>query len=146
MVVQKFVQLLLSLSSAIDHIRNSQMQELQQHKDIARLRTEAEYARESHKEIEILQTEISVMHERLRRLDPTGPHIYGQYTSRLAQQQTQQQASGQAPAPFLPPMNSAPPSHQQQQAHQQHYSQMPPPGAMQGVEYGGMQRPAYEMR
>lgn len=125
------------------------MNERNLHNEMTRLRADSEYARESHKENEMLQTEISVMHERLRRLDPTGSHIYGQYTSRLAQQQTQQQAAqqvnGQPPAPYaLPPMNSAPPQHQ---THPSHYNQIAQPGAMQGVEYGGAaHRPSYDMR
>lgn len=115
--------------------------------EVSRLRHDAEYARESQKEVEMLKSELNLMHERLRRTDPTGAHIYGQYTARLAQQQTQQQTQQQANAPSapyaLPPMNSAPPQHQ---SHQQHYPQMPPPGAMQGVEYGGAHRSSYDMR
>lgn len=122
------------------------MQEHNVRAEMQRLRQDADFARESHKENKLLQTEIEVMQERLRRLDPTSQHIYGQHTARLAQQQTQQQSNGQHAAPYsLPPMNSAPPQ-PQQQSHQQHYPQMPPPGAMQGVEYGANQRSSYEMR
>ena len=134
-------------SKAIDYIRNSQMQEGRMHQEMNRLRQEAEYARESHKEIDLLHAEINAMHERLRAQDPTGPHIYGQYTSRLAQQQTQQRVNGAPAAPYsLPPMNAASAQHQQQHPPPQHYSHMAPAGAMQGVEYGGPQRSSYEMR
>lgn len=121
------------------------MSERQLHTELTRLRAEADYARESHKENDALQTEISVMHDRLRRLDPAGPHIYGQYTARLAQQQTQQQVNGQPAAPYsLPPVNA--PTQQQQQHQHQVYNPMPPPGAMQGVEYGIPSRSSYERR
>jgi len=101
-----------------------------------RVRNEAEYARECHKENEQLRTEICVMHERLRRLDPSMPHIYGQYTSQLTQQQSQ--ANGQPAQMALPPMNRPAPQSQ--------YAPMQAPGAMQGVEYGVAQRSSYEMR
>ncbi|KAL1305704.1 hypothetical protein AAFC00_007294 [Neodothiora populina] len=135
------------LTKAIEYIRTNQMQERNLHGEMTRLRADADFARESLKENDSLRTEIQVMHERLRRLDPAGQHIYGQYTSRLAQQQTQQQSNGAHPAPYaLPPMNSAPPPPQHQQP-PQHYGQIqPPPGAMQGVEYGASQRSSYEMR
>jgi len=99
---------------------------------MTRLRTEAEYAREYHKENEQLRTEICVMHERLRRLDPNMTHIYGQYTSQLTQQQNQ--ANGQPAQIGLPPMHHA------------QYAQVPPPAAMQGVEYAVAPRTSYEMR
>lgn len=76
------------------------------------------------------------MHERLRRLDPGTSHIYGQYTSQLAQHQTQ--VNGQHSQVSLPPMHAS--AQQQQQ-----YSGVQAPGQMQGVEYGG-RRPSYEMR
>lgn len=105
---------------------------------LSQISTEAEYAREYQKENDQLRTEICVMHERLRRLDPSMPHIYGQYTSQLTQQQ-HSHANGQAPHPGLPPMGHPP---------QHHYAPMPPPpGAMQGVEYGAPPpRSSYEMR
>jgi len=109
------------------------------HSELMRARSEAEYAREYHKENEQLRTEICVMHERLRRYEPTMPHVYGQYTSQLTQQQTQ--ANGQpAQQMALPPMNHHAP--------QQQYAPMQVAGAMQGVEYGGAgaQRPGFEMR
>jgi len=106
------------------------------HNELMRARNDAEYAREYHKENEQLRTEICVMHERLRRYEPNMPHVYGQYTSQLTQQQTQ--ANGQPTQMALPPMNHHAPQSQ--------YASMPAPGAMQGVEYGGAQRPSYEMR
>lgn len=122
------------LTKAIDHIQKSQMQERNMHNELMRARGEAEYARESYKENEQLRTEICVMHERLRRLDPSMPHIYGQYTSQLTQQQTQ--ANGQAPQMGMPAAGS-------HHAPQAPYAPMPPPAAMQGVEYGVAQRPNY---
>ena len=124
--------------TAIDHLRNQQVQERAMHAELHRLRSNEELARDSHKENELLRTEICVMHERLRRLDPSTPHIYGQYTSQLTQHQSQ--ANGQAPPHMgLPPVSShmAP----------SHYNQMPPPpsSAMQGVEYAA-HRPTYELR
>lgn len=122
--------------TAIEYIQKNQAQERTFATEVSRLRAEADYAREAQKENELLRTEVCVMHERLRRLDPASPHIYGHYTSQLTQHQSQ--ANGQPAQVSLPPMNTtAPPSQQ--------YNGMPPPAAMQGVEYG-MSRPSYEMR
>lgn len=109
------------------------MQERSLHGELTRLRQEAEYARESHKENELLRTEVHVMHERLRRLDPSQPHIYGQYTSQLAQQPMH--VNGQPTQMSLPPMSTA--------VSQQQYNAMPPPAQMQGVEYGAAVRAGY---
>ncbi|GAB7342493.1 hypothetical protein MBLNU457_g0688t1 [Dothideomycetes sp. NU457] len=125
------------LSKAIEHIKNVQASEHNMRNRLSQISTEAEYAREYQKENDQLRTEISIMHERLCRMDPSMPHIYGQYTSQMTQQHSH--ANGQAPRTGLPPM-SHPPQH--------HYAPMPPPpGAMQGVEYGAPPpRSSYEMR
>lgn len=109
------------------------MNERSLHGEVSRLRQESEYARESQKENELLRTEVHVMHERMRRLDPSQPHIYGQYTSQLAQQS---HANGQPAQMSLPPMSTAVQQPQQ-------YNAMPPPAQMQGVEYGGQVRAGY---
>jgi len=105
------------------------------HSQVNRLKDDASYARESQKENELLRTEICVMHERLRRLDPGTPHIYGHYTSQLTQHQSQ--SNGQHSQMPLPPMHTG--------GAQAHYNGMPPAAAMQGVEYAPA-RPSYEMR
>ncbi|KAJ9627126.1 hypothetical protein H2203_003587 [Taxawa tesnikishii (nom. ined.)] len=121
------------LTKAIDYIRQSQINERSLQNEVGRLRQESEFARDSAKENELLRTEILVMHERLRRLEPNNPHMYGQYTSQLTQNQAQ--ANGQPPPFSLPPMNSVAP--------QQQFNSMAPSVAMQGVEYGAPSHGAY---
>lgn len=125
----------LTCTLAIDYIRSTQMQERTLHGELSRLRNDAEYARESHRENELLRTEAGIMHERLRRLDPSTPHVYGQYTSQLTQQIQQQQSNGQQTSISLPPINSSVSSAQ--------YGSMPHSAPMQGVEYGASARSGY---
>lgn len=124
---------------AIDYIRSTQHQERQLHGEVQRLQRDSEYVREAQKENDMLRTEIQVMHQHLRRLDPNAPHVYGHFTSSLAQTQTPQQpqTNGSGPGISLPPLNhaggngAAPPAASQFGA-----PQPSAPGAMQGVEYG----------
>lgn len=69
------------------------------------------------------------MHQTLKRLDPNGPHVYGQYTGHLNQQPN---GSGGI---SLPPLN--PPSRHDERGFADRGAPPPPPAAMQGVEYGG---------
>lgn len=116
---------------AIDHIRSSQQQEHRLQHEVNRLRADVDYARDTQKENEMLKSEVQVMHEHLRRLDPNGTHVYGQFSSRINQGQDQSRQPNGSSGISLPPLN--PPNSSN--------SQHPPygssgPGAMQGVEYG----------
>jgi hypothetical protein len=75
----------------------------------------------------MLKTEVQVMHQNLRRLEPNAPHVYGHYTSQLSTH-PQPQPNGVSGI-SLPPLNSAQGSAP--------FSNVAPPAAMQGVEYGG---------
>ncbi|KAF2152982.1 hypothetical protein K461DRAFT_285887 [Myriangium duriaei CBS 260.36] len=137
------------LSKAIDYIRGSRDQERAFHEEIARLRGDLEYARDLHKDNEALRTEICVMHERLRRMEPATPHIYGAYTSQLSQQT---QPGGQPPQQHhghhvgsLSTMGGSH-SHQPHHAHAGPYSSISQSAPMQGVEYALPTRPSYEVR
>src|ERR1700761_3487590 len=92
---------------AIDYIRSSQHQEQRLQQELIRLQRDTDYSRDAQKENELLKTEMSVMHQNLRRLDPSNPHIYGQYTSHLsgAQQPQAPQTNGTSGI-SLPPLNS----------------------------------------
>ncbi|TKX25615.1 helix-loop-helix DNA-binding domain-containing protein 2 [Elsinoe australis] len=124
------------LSKAIDYIRSTREQERHLHEELQRQRRDLEYARELQKDNEQLRTEVHVMQERLRRLEPNNPHIYGAYTSHLTQQQGQP-AAQQQHISALPPMHSSHP-------HPNTYA--PQSGSMQGVEYALPARPSYEVR
>lgn len=126
------------LTKAIDYIRSTQSAERSMHNEIQRLQRDAEYARDAHKENEMLKTEIQVMHQHLRRLDGSAPHVYGHYTSQLNQQPHSQTngnsgislpplANGPSAAPLQPSFGSSIPPHG-------------PSAPMQGVEYGGYAR------
>ncbi|KAF4551013.1 Helix-loop-helix DNA-binding domain-containing protein 2 [Elsinoe fawcettii] len=128
------------LSKAIDYIRSTRDQERHLHDEVQRLRRDVEYARELQKENEQLRTEVCVMQERLRRVEPNNPHIYGAYTSHLTQQQSQPNGQQQQHISALPPVL---PSHQHQQ-HPHAYAGHAAP--MQGVEYALPTRPSYEVR
>ena len=137
-ITSRVLSIVLSLTwpLAIEYIKTNQMAERNLHGEMSRLRAEADYARDAHKENELLRNELCLLHERLRQLDPSQPHIYGQYTSQLSSQQNQ--ANGQLARMPLPPINAAVPQPQ--------YTAMAPAAAMQGVEYGAPMRQAYEMR
>ena len=100
--------------------------------ELAKLRSEAEYARRVREENEMLRNELHLVWEHLRRADPSSPHVYGSTTNMLAQHQTR--------TPSAP--NTLPPLQQHQQPPPppppQQWSAPPPPSAMQGVEFGGM--------
>ncbi|KAK3724873.1 hypothetical protein LTR37_000921 [Vermiconidia calcicola] len=122
---------------AIDYIRSCQHQEQRLQHEVGRLQRDMEYSRDAQKENDMLKTEVQVMHQHLRRLDPSNPHVYGHFTSQLSQQAPGQQApqtngtSGIALPPLNPPGSSG--GHPN---HQPAYTSGPPPGAMQGIEYG----------
>lgn len=121
------------LTKAIDYIKNTQHTERTLHSEMQRLQRDADYARDTHKENEMLKTELSVMHQHLRRLDGSGPHVYGHFSSQLANQSASQ-SNGTGGNLALPPLNPA-------AAAASHYgSSGAPAGAMQGVEYGGYGR------
>lgn len=109
-------------SLAIDYIKTNQEQAAGLQNEMHRLQATAEYAREAHKEIESLRTEVYTMVERLQRLEPNAPHIYGKFTSELSQQaQGQQSRASQRPSAASALSYTTPPQHS---------------SAMQGVEYG----------
>ncbi|QIW96892.1 hypothetical protein AMS68_002410 [Peltaster fructicola] len=120
------------LTKAIDYIKSTQHTERTLHSEMQRLQRDADYARDAHKENEMLKTEISVMHQHLRRLDGNAPHVYGHFTSQLANQSASQ-TNGAASSLSLPPLNHPTASHYGSSAGA-------PAGAMQGVEYGAYGR------
>lgn len=133
---------LTDLALAIDYIRACQMQERQLHNDVQRLQRESDVAREAHRENDMLKTEIQVMHQHLRRLDPAAPHVYGHFTQQLSQQagqtqppQPQPQQNGTSAGISLPPLGAGPPNGASA-PQPASYGGVPPPAAMQGVEYG----------
>ena len=75
-----------------------------------------------HEENQLLRTEATNMWQTLRRTEPNNPHIYGSFTTLLAQEQAQNSVGHQ---PILPPMHQA----------QQQWAPPPPSGAMQDVQY-----------
>ncbi|WPG97986.1 Protein esc1 [Acrodontium crateriforme] len=112
------------LTKAIEHIRNTQVNERNLANEVQRLQRDSDYAREAHKEIEMLKTEVQVMLQHLRRLEPNAPHVYGHFTSQL---QPGGSHTNGTPSIALPPIGSS----------QSVYNGGPaPPAAMQGVEYG----------
>ncbi|KAG8626539.1 hypothetical protein KVT40_005484 [Elsinoe batatas] len=129
------------LSKAIDYIRSTRDQERHLHEEVQRLRRDVEFARELHKENEQFRTEICVMQERLRRLEPGNPHIYGAYTSHLSQQAQQPNGQPQHISALPPVQHSA---HPHQQPHHNAYAAHAAP--MQGVEYALPTRSSYEVR
>lgn len=119
------------LTKAIDYIKNTQHTERSLHTEVTRLQRDSEYARDAHKELEMLKTEIQVMHQHLRRLDASAPHVYGHFTSQLQNQAPQ--PNGTSGSISLPPLNTAPPP----SSYSNNIASHGPSGAMQGVEYGG---------
>jgi hypothetical protein len=116
-------------SLAIDYIRSTQHAERSMSADLQRLQRECDYGREREKENDMLRTELSVMHQAMRRLDPSAPHIFGHFTQQLSQS-SGPQVNG-ASGISLPPLVSG-------QGPPASYNGGPPPvAAMQGVEYGG---------
>lgn len=149
------------LSKAIDHLRSARDQERALMEEVQRLRGDLEYARDLHKENEQLRTEVCVMHERLRRLEPSTPQIYGAYTASLSQQTQpsgqQQQSQQQQQQPQQQQQShhhhhvTALPALSGSHSYQQHHGHGPYPGMsqsapMQGVEYALPTRPSYEVR
>jgi hypothetical protein len=116
--------------TAIEYIKGLSRAHEQARNENSRLRPEAENYHIAQAENEALRRELAAVYDALRRADPTRPHVYGQMTTQLAQQQ---------PAPastnnLLPPL-------QQQPAHAQPQPSQwaaPAPAPMQGVEYGGV--------
>ena len=119
------------LSAAIEYIHTCQRSEHALNVELNRLQRDSEYARDVHNQNDAMKTEIQVMQQHLRRLDSNATHIYGAYT-----QQLNQQGPPQANGVALPPLHQGAPPGPPQPAYgngvQNH-----PPGAMQGVEYGG---------
>ena len=114
--------------TAIEYIQNTQQHERQLQSEVQRLQREFDYAQASHKENELLRTEVRLMHQALRHLNPSAPHVYGQFTSQLSQ--VPPPHTNGVPAISLPPLNS--------QTHPPPFAGGPPPAAaMQGIEYGG---------
>ncbi|KAF2756686.1 hypothetical protein EJ05DRAFT_487551 [Pseudovirgaria hyperparasitica] len=121
------------LTKSIEYIRSLQRSQDLIREQNARLRPDAEYAHQMRSENEALKSELATLWQAVRRADPNNPHIYGQMTSALAQQQSHGPAGG-----ALPPI-AAPP-----QAHANAHWGPPPPSAMQGVEFANSR--AYEHR
>lgn len=85
----------------------------------------------------MLKNELRVMQTNLRRLDPNTSHVYGPYSQQL----TQQGAPPPSAAVSLPPIGHG--SHQgppPPSGYGNGVQGQQPPGAMQGVEYGGYGR------
>jgi hypothetical protein len=116
--------------TAIEHIRNLAQENLAARDDIRRLARDADYAREAHKENEMLKNELRIMQTNLQRLDPNTSHVYGPYSQQL----TQQGAPPPSAAVSLPPISHG--AHQGPPPPSGYGNGQPPPGAMQGVEYG----------
>lgn len=125
---------LLTHVAAIDYIHSVQQHEQRLQNELQRLQRESDYAHNARKENDMLKTEVQVMHQHLRRLDPSAPHLYGHYTSQLSQTQPPvPQTNGTSSGISLPPLNSSSAAG----AHGGYGSGIPPPAAaMQGVEYG----------
>lgn len=123
------------LTKAIDHIRNCTNNERSMHTELTRLQREVDFAREAQKENEMLRTELAVMHQTLRRLDSSTPHVYGHFTAQLNNSQPQSNAAPGAIS--LPPLNSAQPASHHPSGYSNGVAPHPPTAAMQGVEYGG---------
>ncbi|KAF7193386.1 Protein esc1 [Pseudocercospora fuligena] len=119
------------LTKAIDYIRSVQHNERQLHAEVQRLQRDTEYGREAHKENEMLKTEVQVMQQHLRRLQPDNPHIYGQFTSQLSQQQQSQGQTNGSSGLSLPPLNTA------QGGGPTSFNGVAPSAPMEGVAYGG---------
>lgn len=97
-----------------------------------RLNSEREYARDAVKENELLKTEVQVMHQALKRLNPSDNHVYGQFTQHLQNQQPQQNGGSGL---NLPPINP-PGSRHEASGFGGPGVGSGPGAAMQGVEYG----------
>jgi hypothetical protein len=83
----------------------------------------------------MMREEILNMRAELQRLNPSDPHVYGNFTNQLAQEQGIHNQQSRPPLPPIggaqsPASGWAPPTHSQG-PHQ------PGSQAMQGVEYGG---------
>ncbi|KAF2729671.1 hypothetical protein EJ04DRAFT_63583 [Polyplosphaeria fusca] len=114
------------LTKSIDYIKTLGRAHEAARSECARLRPDAEFCRRTQEENELLRNEIAAVWQHLRRVEPGSPHVYGQMTGHLAQQQAQTPA---AATTVLPPL---------QQQQQVQSSQWGAPTAMQGVEFGGM--------
>ncbi|KAF2836262.1 hypothetical protein M501DRAFT_987434 [Patellaria atrata CBS 101060] len=115
------------LTKSIEYIRSLGKSYEATRAENQRLRPDADYARKVHEENELLKNEVVTLWQQLRRLDPTNGHVYGNFTSMLAQQPGPNPSIPHSILPPLPPP-TAPPNWQQQP---------PPSSAMQGVEFGG---------
>ncbi|KAJ4406705.1 hypothetical protein N0V91_004395 [Didymella pomorum] len=123
------------LTKSIEYIRNLGRAHEAARAENARLRPEADFSRRAQEENELLKNELTAMWNSLRRVDPGNPHVYGQMSQILAQQQ------GNTPAPtnnVLPPLQQQQQQSQPQPPSQQAQWGAPAPTAMQGVEFGGM--------
>jgi hypothetical protein len=83
----------------------------------------------------MLRQELTNTWNALHRLDPANPHVYGNFTSELAQSNTAAPGSGTNVLPPLQPQQLPPQAQPQPQASQWG---APAPAPMQGVEYGGI--------
>ncbi|OCK76258.1 hypothetical protein K432DRAFT_150965 [Lepidopterella palustris CBS 459.81] len=110
------------LTKSIEYIKGLQRSQSAQQAEMQRLRQEAEYGRHAQNETEVLRGELHAAWQHLKRIEPNNPHIYGDMTSRLAQQHAQTPNSG---GNILPPLQ--PPQ----------WGGLPSSGAMQGVEFAG---------
>jgi len=122
--------------TAIEYIKGLSRAHEQARNENQRLRPEAENYHIAQAENEALRRELATVYDALRRVDPSRPHVYGQMTTQLAQQQPVPAATNN----LLPPLQQ-----QQQPAHAQPQPSQwapPAPAPMQGVEYGGVR--AYE--
>lgn len=96
------------------------------------MQNEREYTREAVKENELLKTEVQVMHQALKRLNPSDNHVYGQFTQQLQNQNQNQAQPNGSSGLNLPPIN--PPGSRHESSGFDRAGG--PPAAMQGVEYG----------
>jgi len=113
------------LTRAIEFIRSQREQQnrlSQYSRETDQLRQEFDRIRQ---ENGTLKDEAGAMWQQLRHLEPSKPHIYGHFSSQIAQEQTQNSSAGLSRN--LPPIQN----HWQQGAN-----------VMQGVEYP--QGPSYE--
>ncbi|KAH8733041.1 hypothetical protein GQ44DRAFT_17413 [Phaeosphaeriaceae sp. PMI808] len=126
------------LTKSIEYIKSLARAHEATRAENARLRPDAEYCRRAQEENDIMRNELAAVWNALRRADPANPHVYGSMTGLLAQQH------GNTPATtnnVLPPLQQqqqqSPPTQAQPQPQPAQWG-APQPGAMQGVEYGGI--------
>lgn len=134
------------LTKSIEYIRNLARSHEATRAECVRLRSDADLSRRARQENEALRAELATTYQQLRRIDPNNAHVYGNITGLLAQQYAQTPAGAN---PILPPLG-----HQQQQQQppppppqtQPPQWGAPSPGAMQGVEFGGVRSYEHQHR